>query len=190
MSPRALVFAFGALLVFVGWWLQTRSGSPDTPPPPKLVEEVDRSVLKPEIVSDETAVGLAILEGYGAESQGLREDLDQLGNLLTSYLTLNKADDPLPLASNLDIAAALRGVNPFRMALLPEEHRAFSAEGEFIDRFGNAIFFHALSGEQVEIRSAGPDGRMWTADDLQRQPNGRFLNAASASDQDDQTKHP
>ena len=147
--------------------------------PPDKASGPDRSIRTPEIISDETAIGLAILEGYGSETQGLREDLDQLGNLLTSYLTLNKADDPLPFASNLDIAAAMRGVNPFQMALLPESHAAFNAQGEIADRFGTPIFFHALSQDQIEIRSAGPDRSMWTPDDLQRQPNGSFLESSS-----------
>ena len=180
MNRRGLVFACGLTLVLIGWWLQTKPGSeaPQVAPPKTSVKD-EPIINQPEIISDETAIGLAILKGYGSDTQGLREDLDQLGQLLTSYLTLNKADDPLPLASNLDIAAAMRGTNPFQMALLPTEHAAFNTKGEFIDRFGNPIFFHALSQDQIEIRSAGPDGTLWTADDLQRQPNGQFLEATS-----------
>ncbi len=181
MNRRRLVFASGLVLVLSGWWLQTRP-HPDQPQviPPKASVQIDRPIKAPEVVSDETAIGTAILEGYGKVTQGLHEDLDQLGKLLTSYFTINKAADPLPMASNLDIAAAMRGVNSFRMALLPAKHAAFSPGGEIIDRFGTPIFFHALSQYLVEIRSAGPDGAMWTEDDLQRQPNGTFLHPTSA----------
>jgi hypothetical protein len=41
-----------------------------------------------------------------------------------------------------------------------------NSNGELMDRWGTPIFFHALSKDQMEIRSAGPDRVMWTADDV------------------------
>jgi hypothetical protein len=38
--------------------------------------------------------------------------------------------------------------------------------GELVDPWGTAYFFHQLSGKETEIRSAGPDKILWTADDL------------------------
>jgi hypothetical protein len=35
-----------------------------------------------------------------------------------------------------------------------------------IDRWGTPYFFHALSGEHMEIHSAGPDRQFHSADDL------------------------
>lgn len=41
-----------------------------------------------------------------------------------------------------------------------------NGKGELIDAWGTPFFFHQLSGEQMEIHSAGPDKLMWTLDDL------------------------
>jgi hypothetical protein len=35
------------------------------------------------------------------------------------------------------------------------------------DRWGTPYFFHQVSKTEMEIRSAGPDRRMWTGDDSQ-----------------------
>ena len=69
MTPRWLVFACGLALVILGWWLNSRPRS-DEPSiaRPQEPEAIDRSIRTPEIISDETAIGLAILEGYGSET--------------------------------------------------------------------------------------------------------------------------
>ena len=38
--------------------------------------------------------------------------------------------------------------------------------GEMVDAYGTPLFFHQLSGKEMEIRSAGEDRKMWTFDDL------------------------
>jgi hypothetical protein len=38
-------------------------------------------------------------------------------------------------------------------------------KGELVDRWGTPYFFHQLSRDHMEIRSAGPDKVMWTQDD-------------------------
>jgi len=35
-----------------------------------------------------------------------------------------------------------------------------------VDAWGTPYFFHQLAAMEMEIRSAGPDKVMWTADDL------------------------
>ena len=35
-----------------------------------------------------------------------------------------------------------------------------------LDRWGAPYFFHQLSKNEMEIRSAGPDKAMWTNDDV------------------------
>ena len=72
-----------------------------------------------------------------------------------------------PTGTNPEITAALKGENPKQTNFLKEEEgQRVNDKGELIDPWGTPYFFHALSGKEMEIHSAGPDGVMWTADDL------------------------
>jgi len=70
-----------------------------------------------------------------------------------------------PVGENAEITAALTGRNPLNFAFIPANFPAINAQGELCDRWGTPFFFHSLSGTQMEIRSAGPDRKLWTADD-------------------------
>ena len=50
--------------------------------------------------------------------------------------------------------------------LLPPDHPAINPNGELCDRWGTPFFFHAESAKKMEIRSAGPDKKMWNDDDV------------------------
>lgn len=67
---------------------------------------------------------------------------------------------------NAAFVRALSGHNPGRIALLPPDHPAIDAEGQLLDRWGKPFFFHLLGRDALEIRSAGPDRQLYTADDL------------------------
>jgi hypothetical protein len=41
------------------------------------------------------------------------------------------------------------------------------------------LFFHALGGGRFDIRSAGPDHKLWTDDDIHRNSNGTFRRGAA-----------
>jgi hypothetical protein len=70
-----------------------------------------------------------------------------------------------PVGENVEITAALKGRNRLGFAFIPADCPALNRKGELCDRWGTPYFFHQLSGEQMEIRSAGPDHVLWTADD-------------------------
>jgi len=70
------------------------------------------------------------------------------------------------VGENAEITAVLAGRNRLQLALIPPSHPAINRAGELCDRWGTPFFFHALSGTQMEIRSAGPDRRLWSADDV------------------------
>jgi len=61
---------------------------------------------------------------------------------------------------------------------LPDQHAALNARGQLVDRWGTPLFFHALGNGRFEIRSAGPDRKLWTADDIHRNADGSFYNGA------------
>jgi hypothetical protein len=72
-----------------------------------------------------------------------------------------------PVGTNPEITQALNGGNPKQTRFLrPEEGLRVNEKGEMVDPWGTPFFFHQLSARVMEIHSAGPDRRMWTADDL------------------------
>lgn len=71
-----------------------------------------------------------------------------------------------PVGTNQEITRALQGENPKQINFLKADGNRVNGNGELVDPWGTPYFFHQLSGKQMEIRSAGPDGKMWTADDL------------------------
>lgn len=72
-----------------------------------------------------------------------------------------------PVGDNAEISRALTGENPKQVVFVqPEDGLKLNSLGQMIDHWGTPIFFHSLSRSEMEIRSAGPDRRMWTSDDL------------------------
>lgn len=71
-----------------------------------------------------------------------------------------------PVGNNAEITKALLGANRTKTQFVVPGDPHVNAAGEFCDPWGTPYFFHALSAREMEIRSAGPDKRMWTADDI------------------------
>jgi len=72
-----------------------------------------------------------------------------------------------PVGTNPEITAALAGANPKQINFIPADAGLrIDEKGELVDSWGTPFFFHQESGSETEIRSAGPDRRLWTADDL------------------------
>ncbi len=72
-----------------------------------------------------------------------------------------------PVGTNPEITAALNGQNPKQIKFIDAEAGLrVNGKGELVDPWGTPFFFHQLSATDMEVRSAGPDKVMWTADDL------------------------
>jgi hypothetical protein len=72
-----------------------------------------------------------------------------------------------PVGNNLEISKVLAGENPKGVNFIrPDSGVRLNEKGELIDPWGTPLFFHQLSSKEMEIHSAGPDKKMWTADDL------------------------
>jgi hypothetical protein len=72
-----------------------------------------------------------------------------------------------PVGTNPEITAALNAGNPKQTQFLHEsDGLRVNGRGELVDSWGTPFFFHQLSATEMEIHSAGPDLKMWTADDL------------------------
>jgi len=71
----------------------------------------------------------------------------------------------MPVGANREITTQLSGGNGRRHAPLPRGHPSISPQGELLDRWGTPYFFHALSARRMEVRSAGADRELYSADD-------------------------
>jgi hypothetical protein len=97
------------------------------------------------------------------EMEAAAIQLDQVGLMLRDYRTLMGTN---PTGTNAEIMQAIMGGNPRQAMLGPPEGQHLNGAGELVDRWGTPYFFHALSGTSMEIRSAGPDMRMYSNDDI------------------------
>ena len=79
---------------------------------------------------------------------------------------------------NRQFVNALLGANRDNLPFLPRDHPRLNARGEIVDAWGTPFFFHLNSRTSIEVRSAGADRRMFTADDIVAgkapDPSGQF----------------
>lgn len=67
---------------------------------------------------------------------------------------------------NSDIMNALTGNNPDKLPVFPRKHPRIDARGNIIDAWGNPFIFHPIDSQHLEVRSKGPDGEIFTDDDI------------------------
>ncbi|CAA6676702.1 MULTISPECIES: hypothetical protein [unclassified Lentimonas] len=91
------------------------------------------------------------------------EALIHIEQLLTHYRFAYK-ENPVGV-ENFEITEQLLGKNPKKIIFIAPDSPALRGN-ELIDQWGTPYFFHALSGQEMDIRSAGPDHELWTADDV------------------------
>jgi len=97
------------------------------------------------------------------DAQAAMIDLDSTARMLRNYRTLMGQN---PVGTNAEIMKAIMGGNPKGAMLGPPEGMSVNGNGELLDHWGTPIFFHQISGEHMELWSAGPDGKMGTSDDV------------------------
>jgi hypothetical protein len=123
-------------------------------------------------------LGETILRDYASSAQPPQNDLTLMARLMENSLLLLKSAGNRPLSANEDWADLFRGKNAAHERFLPDNHIALNAQGQLVDRWGTPLFFHALGGRRFEIRSAGPDRKLWTSDDIHRNSDGTFRRGA------------
>jgi hypothetical protein len=141
--------------------LSTKSadlGATASAPPRSAVNP--ESPITPVIVGSRTFVPK--VPPPSTDPQG-EVELGKVRTMLRDYRTLFREN---PVGTNADIMKAVMGENPKQARLGPPEGQTLSADGELLDQWGTPYFFHQLSGESMEVRSAGPDKTLWTSDDI------------------------
>lgn len=183
-QPLFISVAVGTILLLV--WLSLKRPFLSTVRPPASAPSTSPAATGVTITVSPTALpatpadqsrpllGEAILRDYARPSLPPENDLTLLSRLMDNFQLLVKSSADRPMSANEDWAGAFRGKNPAHERFLPDSHVALNAQGQLVDRWGTPLFFHALGGRRFEIRSAGPDRKFWTDDDLHRNADGSF----------------
>jgi hypothetical protein len=142
---------------------------------PEVPEEDSQATaappLPPAVAPKPKTASLAALEDPPHESElpeatGL-PPLTALENMRSAFRQYTARFGGNPVGDNAEITAAMNGQNPRQVVFFdPDDGLRLNARGELVDNWGTPYFFHQLSRTQMEIRSAGPDKKMWTSDDL------------------------
>ncbi len=128
---------------------------PKTPPKP-------RDLTHPLVPSTIPGVTAPVNSNIDAASS---IDFDKISAMLRDYRTLFGEN---PVGTNAEIMTAIMGKNSKGAMLGPPEGQSLNEEQELLDRWGTPVFFHQLTADLMELRSAGPDRTLWTADDIVR----------------------
>lgn len=104
------------------------------------------------------------------QTQTPLNDLETLGEFIELY---RKSFNQLPVGSNEDLTAILTGHNPKKGVLFPPDSPMI-IQGQLVDRWGTPYWLHPNTGASLEVRSAGPDRNLFSADDviLNQSPGG------------------
>lgn len=104
------------------------------------------------------------------------DDLETLDLLLTIFRRANGGANPAG-GENDEIVGQLAGKNDKSFAVLPPKHPAISSSGRLLDRWGTPYYFHPIARNVLGLRSAGPDGKLWTTDDVVLESADEFIDA-------------
>ncbi|ATC64446.1 hypothetical protein CMV30_11045 [Nibricoccus aquaticus] len=94
------------------------------------------------------------------------QDVRIVEGLVQNMQQLLKTAAVPPLGFNEEITRALTGRNPLELAFIPSTHAAINARGLLCDRWGTPFHFHPVANDRIDVRSAGPDKTLFTADDV------------------------
>lgn len=157
-----------ALGLVAAWWLTSRPDPPSMPVPPP------ESTSAPEATSTVPTAPTYYppLDRLNDPATSVTNDLKILRELFFNYQMMVKDASGNPRGTHEEILRALQGRNRARLVFVPTHHPALK-NGRLVDRWGSPYFFHALSGTSMEIRSAGPDRKIYTADDALLSPSMR-----------------
>ena len=175
MSPRRVLLGALALLAAALLWFLSRNpgAQPERAAPSTAGAAASRpnsaaaqstpSARERAATDDRTASPLA--RELNSPAGTIQADLRIVLEVVDAFRT-NFPRDGNPVGSNAEITAALTGKNKLRYAVIPPNPPAINRDGELCDRWGTPFFFHAESARRMEVRSAGPDRRLWTDDDV------------------------
>jgi len=157
-------FALGAITVRM--WKRENPASEIQAPPARVIVEVPTVV--PKLLPARPATPenpfnswerLLVTDGTPVEDRASLEDI------VINYLQSATQSTRPPLGTNEEITRALMDRDALGDSAIPASHPAI-VSGQLVDRWGSPWFFHQQAADLIEVRSAGPDRRLFTDDDL------------------------
>jgi hypothetical protein len=159
----ALALAAGALFLLLERRQRSVAGRPGVPASGLA------SRAAAGAVADHPGAGPAperseLADELASPAGNVHADLAAINAIFEAYRSSVHGMDPV--GENREITAALTGHNKVGFAFIPPDCPALNAHGELCDRWGTPYFFHQIAGDRMEVRSAGPDHKLWTPDDV------------------------
>jgi len=176
MDPKRIGWWTGLVAAIIITWMLTRSGPAPYPieleepaAPPSV--ETRASAPKPNPM---TAGPLLrpppnpVAAKLNDPNLTAEDDVANVHQLLEQMFGVWKTQRR-PMSLNAEFTRALTGDNPARLPFIASSNPAV-VDGELVDRFGEPYQFHIISLDRIEVRSAGPDQRLYTDDDALYSP--------------------
>jgi hypothetical protein len=166
LRPSANIAVAGllAVIAFAFWAINDRPGPVAVQSEPVIsetqvpVQEVAVAMPAPPLPPD-----LPPPKPRVVPSPEALKDMDDIQFMLRDFRARLGGN---PGGTNAEIMKEVMGGNRFQARLGPPEGQKLNEQGELVDRWGAPYFFHQISQNEMELRSAGPDRAMWTADDI------------------------
>ena len=156
------IFVVLAILYYTPVPAPSPSSAPSTTARNDSSTSIESAVPAPRNTPPERST---LADALNTPASNIHADLRVVSNLLETFRS-NFLQTGNPVGNNADITVVLTGRNRLRLSLVPPDHPAINQNGELCDRWGTPFFFHAESATRMEIRSAGPDRKMWNDDDV------------------------
>ena len=157
-----------AVLLAVFFMIRNQSPASDAEAKPNSSDSVEAAIDQGNPVQ---FIGQSpFTDEYGDPDRDVGNDLKVVNIMLHHSQSLIKNFDSYFLPENREIIQFLQGKNRDRLAWIPKGHQFINDQGELVDRWGTPVFFHRESGSEFELRSAGPDRKHWTSDDISSKP--------------------
>lgn len=167
------------------WWLNAPTVEFSTlptitkaPPPPVRASAPPAPIVKitppPNPLSIDPDIQ-RLADELASKDQTPMRDLEIVNEFINLYA---KAFQGNPIGMNEDITAVLTGNNYTKGILFPP-NSPMIVRGQMVDRWGTPYWFHPSSGTQMEIRSAGLDKDLFTADDIVINPGPESIGRVS-----------
>ncbi len=179
MKKTAAALALAAIAASSFYFLNPPAPSPsqpavafekETPHPQVAAAPQAKSSATPTPAPKSRRIATSLSTQLNAPDSTAAQDVAVLHGMLRQYLRFLKNRPGRPIGNDSDLARVLIGNNPMKLVLLLPDHPALGADGRLRDRFGTPYFIHPRGNLAFEIRSAGPDRKLFTADDLVENP--------------------